>query len=131
MQLRAFQQHLSEFRAANATLVAISPEMPDSSLKTTEKNKLQFEVVSDLSNVVARQYGVVYTLPEGMKANSAKRLKNYNGAEASDDLPIAATYVIDSEGKITFAFLESDYRKRVEPSDLLAHLHELAQRKNK
>lgn len=129
MQLRAFQQQISEFRAAHATIVAISPEMPDSSLKTVEKNKLQFEVVSDVGNKVAHQYGVVYSLPERLKAGSSSRLKNYNGAEGAGELPIAATYVIDSDGTITFAYLNADYRKRAEPSDILYHLKELARKK--
>jgi peroxiredoxin len=126
LQLKALQQRLPDFRAANAMLVAMSPEMPDSSMKTSEKNKLQFEVVSDLGNTIAHQYGVVYSLPERLKANSASRLKSYNGAEGAGELPIAATYVIDTNGMVTYAYVNADYRK---PSEILMHLHELARKK--
>lgn len=129
MQLRALQQRLPDFRAANAVLVAISPEMPDSSLKTAEKNALQFEVVSDLGNMVARQFGVVYSLPNSSKTNPSSKLKNYNGAEGAGELPIAATYVIDTDGTISYAYLNADYRNRAEPSVILAHLQEIAKKR--
>jgi peroxiredoxin len=126
LQLRAMQQYLPEFRTMNATLVAISPEMPDSSMKTADKNKLQFEVMSDAGNTVAKAFGVVYTLPEKMRAAYQSMLQRYNGVENAGELPIAATYVINKQGIVTYAFLDTDYRKRAEPASILRHLKELA-----
>ncbi|MCY1246673.1 hypothetical protein D3C72_2055300 [compost metagenome] len=34
-------------------------------------------------------------------------------------LPVPATYVIDEEGRIRFAHIEEDIRKRAEPADVL------------
>ncbi len=125
IQLRALQKALPEFRKYNATLVAISPEMPDSTMKTAERNKLQFEVLSDVGNVVARKYGVMYKLPESLRERMRPMLTQFNTAAANDELPIAATYVITSDGRISYSFVESDYRKRAEPSDIVAHIASL------
>jgi peroxiredoxin len=124
--LRGFHKSLPEIRAAGASLVAISPETPDNSMTTTEKNHLDFDVLSDRGNKVAHAYGVAYKIPRVIAEQFKGRLDlaKYNGDD-SGTLPLGATYVIDREGVIRYAFVDSDYRKRAEPSDVLAALRGL------
>ncbi len=124
--LRYLQQHLSDFEAAGAKLLALTPELPDRSLSTTEKHQLEFEVLSDVGNEVARQYGLVFKLtPEvAQMYQNAFDLHAYNGDE-SDELPLAATYVIDQTGIIRYAFLDAEYRNRAEPEQILEVLSKL------
>ena len=119
--LRGFHKSLPEIRAAGATLVAISPETPDNTLSTAEKNHLDFEVLSDHGNKVAHAYGVAYKIPRVIAEQFKGRLDlaRHNGDE-SGTLPLGATYVIDREGTIRYAFVDADYRKRAEPSHVLA-----------
>ena len=51
-------------------------------------------------------------------------LAKYNGDD-SGELPLGATYVVDREGIIRYAFVDADYRKRAEPSDVIAALRRL------
>ena len=51
-------------------------------------------------------------------------LAKHNGDD-SGELPLGATYVVDREGIIRYAFVDADYRKRAEPSDVLAALRSL------
>lgn len=121
LQLRAWQKHLNELRSLGATLVAISPQTPDNSLSTTEKNKLAYPVLSDSSLDAAHEFGVAFTLhPElvdlyGSIGNNLPEL-NGNGQWV---LPVPATFVVDTTGIIRFAHVEADYRERAEPSDVL------------
>src|SRR5271168_2093990 len=64
LELWAFQQVLPEIKAAGASLVAISPEKPDDTVSTAEKNALDFEVLSDAGQKVGRAFGLVYTFSE-------------------------------------------------------------------
>ena len=48
LELKAYQQILPEIAAAGASLFAISPEKPDETVSTAEKNALTFEVLSDV-----------------------------------------------------------------------------------
>lgn len=124
--LAAYQERLDDIRAAGATLVALTPELPDRSISTAQKEGLDFEVLSDVGNVVAREYGVVFKLTEGVQANYEKNfgLSDFNGDD-SGELPLAATYVIDQNGTIRWAFLDADYRNRAEPGDVVAALERL------
>ncbi|MDX2177490.1 MAG: peroxiredoxin-like family protein [Candidatus Sumerlaeia bacterium] len=126
IQLRAYQQSLPEFQKHGARLVALSPELPDNSLTTAEKNELAFHVLSDGGNKVAEAYGVVYNLPADVVEQFKGRLDlpKFNGDD-SWRLPLAATYVIAKDGKIAYAFLDADYRKRAEPAAIIEALEAL------
>lgn len=121
LQLRALQQRLKDFETLGASVIAVSPQLPDSSLKAVERNSLQFEVLSDVGSNVARKFNVLFTVPSQQK----QYLERYNGSTGGSELPIAATYIISQDGTIIYSFLESDYRKRSEPEVLLRHLQEL------
>jgi len=120
MQLDAMQEVLPQLKEAGATLVAISPEAPDKALTTQEKNELDFYVLSDLGNRVAKDYGIVYTLDDATHEIYEKRLKlsEYN-KDKSGQLPLTVAYVIDQDGAIRWDFVDGDYKKRAEPSAIL------------
>ncbi len=124
--LHYLQEELPNIKAAGANLLALTPELPDKSLSTKEKNKLEFEVLSDVGNKVGKTFGVVYSLTPEVAASYQKGfdLHGYNG-DASDELPLAATYIIDQQGIIQYAFLDAEYRNRAEPSAILAALQAL------
>jgi peroxiredoxin len=118
--LNQLQKDLTKFSALGARIMALTPELPDSSINTAQKNALKFDVLSDLGNKVAEQYGVVYTLTPDVATRYQEGfgLHEYNGNK-SNKLPLAVTYVIGTDGIIKYAFLHADYRKRAEPSVLL------------
>jgi peroxiredoxin len=122
--LQAYQKYLPEMRALGASLVAVSPQTPDNSLTTVEKDKLEFPVLSDVGNAVARRYGLVFTLTESLQQSYRRFLPTYNGDE-SFELPVPATYVIDQKSKVRLAYLDTDYRRRLDPVDILECLRGL------
>jgi peroxiredoxin len=120
-ELRAFQDVLPEIKAAGASLVAISPEKPDDTLSTTEKNALSFEVLSDVGQKAGRAFGLVYEFGDELKSAYKQfgiDIPGKNGAEEWA-LPISATYVIDRDGTIIYAYTDADYRDRADPADVL------------
>ncbi|MBV1931114.1 MAG: AhpC/TSA family protein [Porticoccaceae bacterium] len=121
LEINAFQRLLPEVKSRGAQMVAISPQTPDKSLTVEEKHALEFPVLSDVGNKLARDLGLVFNLPEALKVaytNFGFPLPDYNGDE-SWTLPIPATYVIDKTGLITYAFVDADYSQRAEPQEVL------------
>ncbi len=121
--LKNLQEALPRFKEAGATLVALSPELPDNSLTTSEKHALMFPVLSDVGLMVADAYGVSYTLDEktAMNYNSGFGLNKWNG-DTSNRLPLPVTYVVNQEGVITYRFIDTDIRKRAPHAELLSAL---------
>ncbi len=128
LELRALQERLGEIRAKGATLVAISPETPESSAQTVDKNALEFEVLSDLGNRVAEQFGLVMVLDERLRPiykEWGADLPARNGDD-SFRLPLPGTYVVDRNGTVVKAFVDADYRKRLDPDEVIAALETIA-----
>ena len=127
LELQALQQYLPEFRSLGTTLIAVSPETQDNSLTTAEKHSLEFEVLSDSGNRVARDYGLLFTVHEFMRPLYIRwglDVPAYNG-EDSWELPVPATYLIDTGRTIRAAYVERDYTKRMEPRLIVDALHRL------
>ncbi len=127
LELHALQRSLPEFEAAGAQLIAVAPQLPDKSIESAEKHKLTFEVLSDVGNKISRQYGLVFTLPEALRPIYEMfnlDIPGYNGDE-SFELPIPATYVINTNGEIVHAFVDADYTQRMEPADIIEVLNNL------
>lgn len=127
LELRALQEALPRFRATGATLIAISPNTPDTSMTAVERHQIEYPVLSDADNNVAREFGLVFTVQDDLEVVYRRVGIDIGAANAtaSWEIPIPATYVIDRAGTVTYAFVETDYRRRAEPADVLAALEAL------
>ena len=126
LTLQRLQKEIPAFESAGAKMMALTPEVPDSAMKTRDRLDLEFEVLSDIGNRVGKTYGVVYELTDAVaeRYRLGFNLNMYNGNDDAE-LPLAATYVIDQDGVIRYAFLDADYRNRAEPRDILNALEDL------
>jgi peroxiredoxin len=123
-QMEAMNSIASQIVAAGASLVAISPQTEKQAYFMHDQHKLSFPLLVDAHNEVARQFGLVYRVPEEQQAIYRRTFVNLpfvNGDE-SWQLPIPATYVIDRDGTILFGSANEDYMERPEPLEILAKL---------
>lgn len=113
-------------QALGASLIAISPQTPDNSLSIAEKHALTFEVLSDAGNRVARQYKLVFSLPDILRTTYMQigaDLPKFNG-DKSWELPMPGTFVIARDGTIRLAYVDADYTHRLEPAAIIESLRE-------
>ena len=125
LHLRGFQRRLHEFRELGTTVVAISPQLPDNSLSTKEKDELTFPVLSDVGNKVARRFGIVFELSDKLLElyrQFGHALEDFNGAAGSKELPVPATFLLDGEGTILLAQVDVDYTRRSDPDEVIEML---------
>lgn len=122
IELRALQTALPALTAAGATLVAISLDAPDDSLSTAEKSDLQFPVLSDTRAAAITAYGLNYTIESVSRAVLSDEEAERAGARGVETqvLPTPATYVIGSDGRVAYAFVDHDYTHRAEPTEIVA-----------
>jgi peroxiredoxin len=120
-QMEAMNHVLPEIESAGASLVAISPQTVKQSFFMVDQHKLRFPLLSDAGNQVARQFGLVYRVPDEQQAIYRLAFVNLpfiNGDE-SWELPIPATYVVDRDGTVLFASANEDYTQRAEPGEIV------------
>jgi peroxiredoxin len=126
MELRALQNILPQLNKLNTALVAISPETPDNSLTTSEKNKLTFSVLSDLENQYAKSLGLVFQLPEDLRSvyhSFNLNVDKHNGNK-DYELPMPATYIVNKDREVICNFTPEDYTERLDPEKVLAVISE-------
>lgn len=121
LELRAYQEILPELQARHANLLAISPERMELGVDLTQKHRLTFPLLFDENLTVARQFGLVFSLPENLIELYERMGIDLVKSQGNDhgELPVPATYVVNSNGVIVYAFVQADYTKRLEPQVVL------------
>jgi peroxiredoxin len=127
LELHSLEQYLPRIEELGASLVAISGQTPDNSLLMAEKNELTYEVLSDAGLTVASSYGLVFRLPDYLQEayeQLGHPIPMFDGA-GQQTLPIPATFVVDRDGIVRFAYANPDYTHRADPDDIVATLESI------
>jgi len=127
-QLEAMNAFVPQFEQARASVAFISSQTVKHSYFMHDQHKPRFPLLSDAGNQVARQFGLVYRVPNTPPTDQQEiyrrvfiNLPNTNG-DPSWELPIPATYIVDRDGTILYAAANPDYTERPEPEEIVAVL---------
>lgn len=127
LQLRTYEDVLPEIHALGAEILAVSPQTRDYAALDVEKKHLTFPVLTDVGNVVASQYGLVFKLSDPLRKLQEgfnNPLPKFNGDD-SWELPMPGTFVLDRGGIVRLQQINPNYMKRLEPSAILEALRHL------
>jgi peroxiredoxin len=123
-ELKNMEDSLSLITSKGATVVAVTPELPENISKTIDKTKATYSILSDDNLKIMKAYNVAYSVD----SITMKMYKGYgidfmqaNGSNGAN-LPVPAVYIIDTSGNITYRYFDVDYRKRMSIQEILAHL---------
>jgi peroxiredoxin len=114
--------------AAGATVIGISPELGNLSFSENHAPKLNFRMLCDLDNGVALQCGLVFRLTDDLIADyiaDGLDLAQVYG-NGSWFLPIPASYIVMPDGRISRAYVNPDFRYRMDPEDILRAVVDLS-----
>ena len=113
-----------DLQAAGCQLIAISVDRP-AKLYDAPKRDMQptFTLLSDQDAKAIDAFGLSYVVPDELVA----KYKNSYGVDLEGDsgrthhkLPHPAVYITNTKGKILFAYVNPDYKVRLEPAKILA-----------
>ncbi len=124
LQLRALRDIHDEIRSKGAQLVSIVPETAAYSFKLAEDNQLPFKVLTDLDLGYALSLGLMIWVGARVRSLYIARGLDLALFQKNDAwmLPVPATFVLGGDGAIIARFVEPDFRKRMEPADILTAL---------
>jgi len=125
IQLHALQKSLPTFKKYNAQLIAVTPQTPDKSREQIKKDKYPFQVLSDLKDTVSTKYNLYFRvnqkLNELYKTKFGLDIEAYNG-KGRAGLPVPGSFVVAQDGTIVAMHADLDYKKRMEPVDIVKAL---------
>ena len=122
------QQVADTLKNLDATIVAITPQLAEARRSLMEKQRISFDLLSDLGNAYAAKLGLRFTLPDDLKAvyvGFGIDLAVRNG-EASWTLPMPGRFVVDRSGIVRAADVDPDYERRPEPQKTVDDVKALA-----
>lgn len=128
LELEAYRNLLPDLHAFGARMLVIAVETMESACGTLASNQPGFEVLSDRDLSVARAFGLAFEVPAVLCETDARHcveLPRGTGGSCGW-LPVPATYVIAPGGDVIVAHVDADYRRRLEPVDVLAAVCGLA-----
>jgi peroxiredoxin len=128
LTLRSYERDLlPQLSGYSARLIAISPETPDASLSTQEKNELTYTVLSDTGAHLADALRITFDpSEEGLMAQRALGVDiRATREDGGTQLPMPTVLIVDRDHIVRFVDIHPDYTGRTEVSDILAVLDNL------
>ncbi len=129
-ELEALQGSTAAIAAAGAALVAVTAEDCGGALTAKRERKFDFEILCDPDNGLGLAFGLLFRLPQEVIAWYRHIEIDFpvRYGNASWFLPIPATYVIGRDGVIRHAYVNPEFRERMDPAAILAVLNTLRAR---
>lgn len=124
LELKFLQDQLSLLKDKNTTLVAVSPQSTDHSLAMVEKNKFEFEVLTDVDNNLAQKLGIMFQLQDFVLPyyqNLGIEISEFNKND-ENSLPVPAVFVVNENRMVIYKFLDVNYMNRVDIEELIKAL---------
>ena len=126
-ELTALRDSHEAIVARGGRVAVVSGEIGGRGAAATRDHGLPFDVLCDVDLGVALTFGLVFPVPVDVREiyeYLGYDLARING-NPSWFLPIPATFVIAPGGRIVSAFVEPDFRYRMDPAEILASLEAL------
>jgi len=124
--LEGIQDGLTE---AGLQLLAISADKPERIAETPKVDELSYTLLSDSSMEAARAFGLTFKVPDETVANYKDEygidLEAASG-EKHHLLPHPAVFIVDTEGVVRMAYVNRNYRDRLDPALILSNAREVA-----
>lgn len=121
IELKDYQKYKSEIEKAGYQLIVLTPDSKKNIQKFKKKQKVTIDIYQDKDNAIAKKFGIAFKLDKELQPIYIQFGINLTKSQgnANNELPLPGTYVIEKDGSIKYAFIDSDYKKRLDPVDLL------------
>jgi peroxiredoxin len=123
--LSEINESLPAIKAKGATVLVISPELPQNAMKTKEDTKSDFIIIADTSLRILKDYDVLFDVTDKYQ----KKIKTYlktdiaeNNGKEKAQLPVPATFIISQDGIIIYKQFDLNYKNRASAEDILEQL---------
>lgn len=123
--LSKLNNSLPEITAKGATVLVVSPEQQSSASKTAENTKSDFIFISDASLKICKDFDVLFDVTQKYQERILKNLDTdiaQNNGKDNAQLPVPATFIIDTDGKIIYKQFDYNYTNRAAAEDILKML---------
>ena len=120
--LASLQENLETLTQKGVFVIVVTPEKIERTKETSNDLNATFSIIHDINNKIMNDYKVAFDVNERNVTSyfgfTQKKIAAYN-AENNNTLPVPATYLIDSEGKIEYVHYNPDYHERSDFNEII------------
>lgn len=123
--LGELEKNLEDLKSKGVFVLVVTPESVERTRETQEKFGTSFSIVHDAGNRIMKDYKVAFEVNEDNVPNyydKVTELVNQYNSENEKYLPVPATYLIGTNGKIEYVHYDPDYKKRSDISEIVNSL---------
>ena len=119
-----FQDSLEYVLDKGASVIAVSPQIPEYNHKTINKTGATFSVIHDKGYYIMDAYYVSFTMDEKTIKQYHRFGKHVSRANANEDyiLPVPATFIIGEDRMIRYIQYDPNYKNRSTVAEVLRNL---------
>jgi peroxiredoxin len=120
-ELEALREAAPDITALGASLVAVTAEDCGGALAAKRKHRLEFEILCDLENGLGLAFGLIFRVADNIRGFYQEIDLSFPLIYGNESwfLPVPATYVIGRDGSIRHAYVNPDFRERLDPAAIL------------
>ncbi len=128
LHLGELQSIEDQIKKLGVQIIAISPDKASELKKSTEKNKLKYQLYSDSKMSAAKAFGIAFKVDEA----TVKKYKTFKidlaaaSGESHHLLPVPSVFAISKKGIIEYTYVNPTYQSRISANVLMAVVKELA-----
>jgi len=123
--LKAYQDSLNMIEGPEVKVIGITAEKPANVDKTVDETGAEFSILFDKDGKIMEKYGVNFHVTDKYQdmitEYASIDLKNVND-QKQVTLPVPATYIINSNRKITYRHFDVDYSDRAYAREIIENL---------
>lgn len=123
--LGELEKNLNALKEKGVFVLVVTPESEEKTRETQEKFKTSFSIVHDSGNQIMKDYKVAFEVNEVNVPNyydKVTELVNEYNSETDKVLPVPATYLIGTDGKIEYVHYDPNYKNRSDISEIVNSL---------
>ncbi len=119
-----FQDSLEYILEKDASVIAVSPQIPEFNQKTINKTGAEFSILHDSGYQIMDAYYVSFTIDEKTIQKYRRFGRYIDRANANKDyiLPVPATFIIGEDRKIRYIQYDPNYKNRSTVTEVLRNL---------
>ena len=114
--LAALAEAEKELLALGYQIIAISPDAPKNLKVTDDKEKLNYQLLSDSTGELSKAVGIAFQAPENYKPIVGKGSDGTNNSF----LPVPAVFIVNTNAEIEFEHIAPNFKNRISNDLLIA-----------
>ncbi|MBS1494337.1 MAG: AhpC/TSA family protein [Bacteroidetes bacterium] len=120
-QLMGLQKIESDLTALGYQIVAISADKPEKISEMMTNDELKYTILSDNNSDASTAFGIAFKVDDA----TVEKYKGYNidldaaSGNSNHILPVPSVFILDTQGKIKYEYVNPDYKVRLDADKLL------------